>query len=419
MTSLITNLKLVIFKLGVGISAICLIILILTSIFLPYYAFSFESNQIKLSKKVDWLSNNPLISSLKNLIFGGGIKSSTSKDNSTQKPNNITSPSLVPTPTEIYNRTRNSVVSIQVMNQSNVFTGSGFVFDNAGHIITNRHVIAMAGPKNISVTFFDGNRSPASIVGSDHVSDLAVLTIDNYALSRERLFPIQIGTAKDLSIGEKVFAIGNHLDIAGTMTDGIISNLHQHYPFIADNGLPVRYLDHEVMITDTPITHGNSGGVLLNQYGQLIGVTEGGVPGTNLNAAIPVDTVNNVIPWLIRNSYYKYPWVGFKGFDVSPDIANLLRMSNANGCIVSSVQAGSPAILAGLQAGTGSNRIPNTPANSDADIIVGVDNNNIFDCGDFVRQIWSHNISDRVLLTVLNNNLMRNVTVTLGWSYQK
>lgn len=410
--------------LSIVMSAVCLAILIFPLNIITSYGFSL-SGQAHL-QKVDWISNNPLISSIKNLI-GLGNKSASAyppKYNTQITHTDITTPSPSPSPSpltarEVYNRTRNSVVYIEVSNQSGQFTGSGIIFDNEGHIVTNRHVIHMEGQESIDVTFSDGNKFPATVIGSDHISDLAVLSISPDALATEHPTPVQLGAQSSLSIGDPVYAIGNPTDIVGAIVSGIVSQLHYPAPFFDNNGYPAIGPMHEVILTDAPFYEGNSGGGLFNQYGQLVGVTEATTQDPNLHAAIPVDTVNKVIPWLIRNGYYEYPTIGANGIDVTPQIADFIHLNSTGGCILNNIEPGRSAAAAGLQAGSYFNRIPDTSANSDADIIIGIDNNPVGDCETLNTQIFAHNINDKVSLTVSNNNQIRNILVTLGWAYWK
>jgi S1-C subfamily serine protease len=324
------------------------------------------------------------------------------------------------TPTQIYNRVGNSVVYIQAYTQNGVFSGSGFFFDSAGHVVTNRHVVFDA--VNVFVTLSNGNRYAARIIGLDFYSDLAVLSIDRTAVIKEKIIPIELGTSDNLSVGEQVFSIGSPLGIEGTMTQGIISRLRYFIPLYSSHGSfdPTNPY-HEVIVFDAPATHGNSGGVLLNQYAQLIGVTEGGLQGVSLNFAIPVYIINNVVPVLIQNGIYKYADLGIhSGSDMSRYIADYLHLHNASGCVVGSVNRGGPAAIAGIQGGTDSKRIPNTSVNSDADVIIRLDTQPILSCTSLRDTIRTgYNIGDRVSLTLVKNNIVRDVTVTLGYQWEK
>ncbi len=323
------------------------------------------------------------------------------------------------TPTQIYNRAANSVVFITAPTNNGVFTGSGFFFDAVGHIVTNRHVVFDA--TNVIVTLPNGNKYTAKIIGSDFYSDLAVLSIDQTAVVKEKITPIELGTSGNLSVGEQVFAIGSPLGIEGTMTQGILSRLHYLIPLYSYHGsFNPSNPRHEVIVFDAAVTHGNSGGVLLNQYGQLIGVTEGGLEGVTLNFAIPVDIINNVVPILIKNGNYRYAYLGIHlGWDMSRYLANYLHLNGAIGCIVGTVNRGGPADSAGIQGGTDAYRIPNTSVNSNADIIIRLNTQPVFDCTslrDIVRN--NYHIGDRVSLTTIKNNLVRDVMVTLGYEWE-
>lgn len=332
----------------------------------------------------------------------------------------ITQPTNILTPTQIYNRSANSVVFIQAHTQNGEFSGSGFFFDSIGHIVTNRHVVIDA--TNIFVTLSNGNRYTAKIIGSDFYSDLAVLSINSSALVREKINPVVLGTADNMNVGEQVYSIGSPLGIEGTMTQGIISRLHYSIPLYSYHGsFNPNNPRHEVFVFDASVTNGTSGGVLLNQYGQLIGVIEGGLQGVTLNFAIPVNIIRNVVPLLIKDGSYKYAYLGIQlWWDMSQYIADYMHLNNASGCIVGSVNRGGPAAAAGIQGGTDSNRIPNTSVNSNADVIIKLNSQPIFDCTTLLDTIRnSYHIGDRVSLTLVkNDDGVRDAMVTLGYEWE-
>ena len=190
-------------------------------------------------------------------------------------------------------------------------TGSGFLIDREGHIVTNNHVVA--GAEEVEVTLGDGGVLPARVVGTDPYNDLAVLKIDAEAA---RLIPVELGTSANLRVGQRAIAIGNPFGLDRTLTVGVISSLGR---IIERQGeLPLG----EAIQTDAAINPGNSGGPLLNSQGQVIGVNTaiksptGGSVG--IGFAVPVDAVKRVVPELIEKGYYAHPWLGFEAYSICP-----------------------------------------------------------------------------------------------------
>jgi S1-C subfamily serine protease len=338
----------------------------------------------------------------------------------------------------LYNRTQSSVVSIttkidprylggsvavRTTNNSSgqsvdipLSQGSGFVYDKLGHIVTNYHVLQ--GGTSVDVRFLDGNSYSARLIGKDAYSDLAVLQLDPAALYIQQLVALPLGNSSSLRVGQHVVAIGNPYGYAGTMTEGIVSQLNLVIPDIKRGS----YQSDMIQI-DVPITHGNSGGPLLNLRGEVVGVTSGGSgeAGANfINFAIPSDTVARVVPQLISAGVYKNIWLGISGTDVTPDIANTLGLNQAKGVIVTYVTPRSPADTAGINAGDIRNRMIfytiHSPivVNKDADIIIGVDNKQVRQQADLLNYVNGKSITDQITLTIIRDRVVHNVNLTLA-----
>ena len=219
-------------------------------------------------------------------------------------------------------------------------TGSGFVWDNAGHIVTNYHVIERAS--SAEVVFADQTRYMARLVGVSEAYDLAVLRVDAAASA---LKPVLIGESHDLKVGQSVFAIGNPFGLDQTLTTGVVSNRSR-----AIEGPSGRAIENVIQI-DAAINPGNSGGPLMDSAGRLIGVntsiysTSGSSAG--IGFAIPVDSVNRVVPEIIEEGAYTPPRIGIQT-DSSIN-ALLLRQRRLQAVVVVAVQEGSPAEAAGLR----------------------------------------------------------------------
>jgi len=277
---------------------------------------------------------------------------------------------------ELYERASPSVVHITARAQvfdffrgvvPNEGTGSGFFFDDQGHIVTNNHVVE--GADEIEVILADGTRAPARVIGTDAYSDLAVLQVEN--LPREQIKPLPLGTTRNLKVGMLVIAIGNPFGLDRTMTTGIISAL----------GRTIEREDQaalgEVIQTDAAINPGNSGGPLLNLRGEVIGVNtairspSGGSVG--IGFAVPADTVARVVPELIAKGRYDHPWLGITAYEITPDLARALELPTSRGLLIAQVQPGAAAHAAGVRGATQQMRVRGGYLLIGGDILTAVD----------------------------------------------
>jgi S1-C subfamily serine protease len=220
-------------------------------------------------------------------------------------------------------------------------TGSGFIWDEAGHVITNLHVVADASRATVRLT--DGNDYPAVLVGYSTLHDIAVLRIDG---DFKRPRPVPIGTSADLKVGQKVFAIGNPFGLDWTLTTGIVSALDRSQP--TDDG---RGVIEQLIQTDAAINPGNSGGPLLDSAGRLIGINVSIYSPSGASAgigfAIPVDTVMRVVPQLIHEGRYTRPSLGIQTDEGINQ--RVMRILGVKGVAVLSVPRGSAGARAGLE----------------------------------------------------------------------
>lgn len=250
--------------------------------------------------------------------------------------------------TNLYERVGPSVVHItaQVITMNFFFgpqpsegTGSGFVFDELGHIVTNYHVIE--GAESVEVAFSDSLQVPARVVGTDPANDLAVLVV---AEMPQGLAPLPLGSAADLRVGQRAIAIGNPFGLDQTLTTGVISALGR--PLQTDNDTYI----YNVIQTDAAINPGNSGGPLLNSRGELIGVNTAIRQGAEgIGFAVPVDTVQRIVPSLIEDGVYLHPWLGLLGYSITPDLAETLQLPVAEGVLVAQLYRSGPAVASGIR----------------------------------------------------------------------
>lgn len=250
-------------------------------------------------------------------------------------------------------------------------TGSGFVYDTAGHIVTNYHVIE--GAQELFVTLADGETLTASIVGYDASVDLAVLQVE---VPSGGLDPVPLGTSDDLQVGQWAIAIGNPFGLERTLTVGVISALGRTIQS------PDRGFIGEIIQTDAAINPGNSGGPLLDLQGRLIGVNTAILSNSSDSAgigfAVPVNTVSLVVPALISQGYFPHPWLGVSFWSLSPDLVSVLRQAGMQvpvdrGLLVVEVSAGSPAAAAGLRQGGQQVRIGRVILTIGGDILTAID----------------------------------------------
>ena len=291
--------------------------------------------------------------------------------------------------------------------------GSGFVWDQKGHIVTNNHVVA--GADKIEVTFSDGRIVPATLVGADPDSDLAVLKVD---LPAAQLQPVQLGDSGSVKVGELAIAIGNPFGLEGSMTTGIISGVGRSLP--ADETSIQAYTIPDVIQTDAPINPGNSGGILLDANGQVLGVTSAIESPVRANAgvgfAIPSAIVKNVVPALISEGKYIHSWLGISGTTLTPDLAKAMNINtDQRGALVGEVMPNSPAEKAGLR---GSNReidIDGQTTNVGGDVITAIDGQPVLQMEDLIAYLAGSTKPDQnVTLKLLRDGKEQTLDVTLA-----
>jgi len=246
-------------------------------------------------------------------------------------------------------------------------TGSGFVWDDEGHIITNYHVVEQA--QTVEVSFGEDLAMPAEIVGVDPPNDLAVLRVETLPDGAE---PIPLGRSEDLQVGQTTLAIGNPFgQFQRTLTTGVISALNRTLEVEADRVL------RQVIQTDAAINRGNSGGPLLDSQGRLIGINTAIVSPSGTSAgvglAIPVDTAKRVVPELISHGRYRHSWLGALGYSITPALSDQLDLPMERGLLVAQLYRGSPAVQAGLQGATEEVILGNRRLYIGGDIITAID----------------------------------------------
>ena len=340
---------------------------------------------------------------------------------------------------KLFDRVKNSVVQITVSNQDprSSALGSGFIFDTAGHIITNDHVVRNrsfndTNTNNVTVTFLDERSFKAKIVGSDPFSDLAVLQIEDP--KNQTMIPLVLSNSSDVKIGEHVIAIGNPFGLSGSMTEGIVSGLGRVIPsqnpegpqgpdIVPDEGAtlvpPTSFSIPEIIQTDAAINPGNSGGPLLNLRGQVIGINSAifSLTGeySGVGFAIPASTLQRVVPILISEHTYKHPWIGISGVDVNEQIASVMKLSTSKGFLVIDTSPGGPASKAGIQGGNKLVEINGRKTNLFGDVIVKIDNQNVSKIDDILVYLEQQKkVGQGVNLTVIRDGKLQTINVVLA-----
>lgn len=291
--------------------------------------------------------------------------------------------------------------------------GSGFVVDQAGHIVTNNHVVADAS--ELQVVFFDGTTVPASVVGSDPDSDLAVIKVE---VPAESLHPITWGDSDQVHVGQRAVAIGNPFGFENTLTSGIISGLSRSLPAVTGYRIP------EIIQTDAAINPGNSGGPLLNSQGEVIGVNSAIVPNFDqlgersflgIGFAIPANLAQRVVPALIEEGEYAHPWLGISGIDVLPEIAAEMDLAEVKGALVIQAIPGGPADKAGLRGGDRDIQVMGRPVTVGGDVIIRVDDFEIRRFDDILSYLSRRTqVGQEIELTIIRDGKTETVILELG-----
>jgi S1-C subfamily serine protease len=320
---------------------------------------------------------------------------------------------------EIYERDAEGVafISAQVVQSSeSVFgfpqqqqstaTGSGFLIDDEGHIITNAHVVD--GAKSVTVQLGDGDPQDAEIVGADPSTDIAVLKVDD----TQGVNPLPLGDSSNVQVGDPVVAIGNPFGLDRTVTTGIVSALQRQIQ--APNGFSIS----DVIQTDAAINPGNSGGPLIDAAGQVIGINSqiesqsGGNVG--IGFAVPIKTAADVVSQLEDGGEIHRAYLGITGGDITPDIAQALNLPVDQGVLVEQVLNGGPADDAGIEGSTGQATIGGQTVPIGGDIITKVDGKEVTGMDEVISAVNGHEPGDELTLTVLREGQQRDVTVKLG-----
>ena len=291
-------------------------------------------------------------------------------------------------------------------------TGSGFVYDTEGHIITNYHVIE--GAEELYVTLADETTTPAEVVGTDPSNDLAIIKVD---VSPDLLQPIPLGDSDQLRVGQFVIAIGNPFGLEQTLTVGVVSALGR----VIES--PNERFIGEIIQTDAAINPGNSGGPLLDLSGRVVGVNTAIFSPSRASAgigfAVPVNTVRRVVPELIARGYYPHPWLGISQWPLTPERAEILRQAGMEvpveeGLLIVETAPGSPASQAGLLGGQEQVRLGRVLVLVGGDVLTSINGEPIRSDRDLVLYLDTKTqIGQTIEVTIWRDGKEMTVPVTL------
>ena len=342
--------------------------------------------------------------------------------NSVQMTNNDTL-----TLTDLFEETQQSVVQVSGTSSEDspffgLSLGSGFIYDNSGHIITNFHVIAGSNPDDISITFIDGTVYRARVIGTDQYSDLAVLHVED-DVPADKLIPLPLANSSALRVGQEVVAIGNPFGLSGSMTEGIVSGLNRLIPVYQDPFSDVAaapaFSIPDVIQTDAAINPGNSGGPLLNMQGEVVGInsaifsTTGGFAGVGF--AVPSNAIAKIAPILIERGTFQHPWLGVSGIDMIPEIAEAIGLGEPRGFLVIEAAPGGPADTAGVQGGNTPVQLAGREIPLGGDVVLGIDNRDVRKIDDVLGYLQqATQVGETITLTVWRDGQIIDIGVTLG-----
>jgi S1-C subfamily serine protease len=286
--------------------------------------------------------------------------------------------------------------------------GSGFVIDKSGHVVTNYHVIE--GASKVEVSFSGNDEMPATVVGKDPSTDIAVLRIKG--AQGRALTPLELGSSDAVRVGDAVVAIGNPFGLERTVTAGIVSALQRE--ITAPNGFAI----DRVIQTDAAINHGNSGGPLLNADGKVIGVasqiesSSGGNVG--IGFAVPINTVKDVVSQLLEHGKVEHAYIGIELATITTELASNVRLPVDHGVLIQRVRPGSPAAQAGLRGGTTQVVVDGESYLVGGDVITRADGQPIESAEELRSLVTSKQPGEEIALEVHRQNETKEVTVKLG-----
>lgn len=293
---------------------------------------------------------------------------------------------------EVYQKVRDAAVRI---GDGESLVGSGFVFDNKGHVITAYHVVERLS--TVYVTLGDGRSSQATVIGSSEASDVAVLIIDDKGLF---IKPLAMADSAQVRIGEPVLAIGNPFNLAGTLTSGIVSQTNRFVRIMSDT--KTRWISNLIQY-DAAVNPGNSGGPLVNAKGEVIGLVIARVDpnqGEGIYYAVSSNKVKRVVAELIDRGSFDYPWIGINVSNLTPKMVQERALETTNGVLVQGILPESPAGGSEIEVD---------------DVIVAIDSVAVNNVGDLTSYLGEHKSpGDSVSFTLYRHAVKMDITLKVG-----
>ncbi len=320
---------------------------------------------------------------------------------------------------QIYKADGDGVAFIESQEAEGVASGSGIVIDSEGHVLTNNHVVEGASQVSVKLSS-EGNAYPATVVGAEPDSDLALLQVEAPA---DQLHPLQLGDSSQVEVGDPVVAIGNPFDLERTVTSGIVSALQREIQ--APNGVTI----DNVIQTDAAINPGNSGGPLINADGEVIGINsqiETGGSGSEGNVgigfAIPIDTVKEEIQRLEQGGAAQSAgeaqaggaFLGISGASITPELAQAFGLPVSEGVLIQQVLEGGPAAEAGIQGATKAATVEGVEFGLGGDIVTAIDGQPVATIEELVAAVASTQPGEAIELTLIRGESTATVSVVLG-----
>jgi S1-C subfamily serine protease len=291
-----------------------------------------------------------------------------------------------------------------------VATGSGFLIDTEGHIVTNNHVVEESNKVEVKLGSSDKTYT-AEVVGADPATDVALLKVDAPA---DSLHPLSLGDSAKVEVGEPVVAIGNPFGLDRTVTAGIVSAIQRQIQ--APNGFSISH----VIQTDAAINPGNSGGPLIDSAGSVIGINSqiqtggGGNGNVGIGFAVPINTAREVVQQIEEHGEVKHAYLGISGGSITPDLAKALKLSEEEGVLVNEVVKGGPADQAGVKGGDTSATIEGASFRLGGDVITEIDGKKVAGMEEVINAVNAASPGDKMELTVDRDGNLKTIAVTLG-----
>ena len=291
-----------------------------------------------------------------------------------------------------------------------VATGTAFVIDEDGHLLTNAHVVEGAEAVEVKLGGEDGETLDAKVLGSDPSTDVALLEVNP---PDEGLQALELADSDGVSVGDPAVAIGNPFGLDNTATAGIVSGIQREIS--APNGFTIS----DAIQTDAPINPGNSGGPLLDASGRVIGINSqiesaGGQGNVGIGFAVPTNTAKDVADQILEDGEVEHAFLGITGADITPEIADVLNLSSEQGALVQDVVPDGPADQVGVEGGSAEVTIAGQPLNAGGDVIVAVNGEDVTGMDDVIAAVNTKQPGEEVELTLSRKGEERDVTVELG-----